>query len=518
MYMYDMRHNRRPAPTPYAAPAERVYIQLGRFGDAIASVPLCWLYWKQTGKKCALMVQRDFASFLEGISYIVPEIWHGDWRDVPAAKAWARMRGYSDIVVAQIYGFNVKTPHTTTSFILESWKQVGRLNDFGAPLVFDQRNKEREAELMKGLPTDKPWVLVAADGYSAPFPYREQLFDDLKGRLGESAHVIDLAPIKTDHYHDFLGMIDKAACLVTIDTGFGQLAMASKTPICALIANKPTTWHSSPQRNQHLTYIRYDDYPKRKVEMMDAVASCVLRPAAVTVRHVWAAINPDASAQFRHEIAKETWKRESRAPGVVWHDRPFTEADLKRSATDIGEKVRLPFLHDMLDKAAEGADNSDVLLITNADISLVPGLGLELGKICLARGACYAHRWDFPIVRAHINRSEITKGRWYVGCDLFAMTALWWRTNRHQLPPFVIGRECWDWVFRSLILEKGGKEIEYAIYHEKHSSPWEVNRGLPGNLHNRSYARKWLTARGIDLAEITHEPFHEVEWAVPVGA
>jgi hypothetical protein len=184
---------------------------------------------------------------------------------------------------------------------------------------------------------------------------------------------------------------------------------------------------------------------------------------------------------------------------------------MTRSAKSIGD-VELPFIHDMLDKAALGADDNDVLLITNADISFVPGLGRELIDQCSRDGACYAYRWDFPLVVTHIGREEITKAKWYVGCDLFAVTAKWWRENREELPPFVIGRECWDWVFRKLIDIKGGTEIQKAIYHEKHASPWEVNRSLPGNLHNRSYARRWLAMHKIPLAEIANEPYVPVKW------
>lgn len=251
---------------------ERCYINLGRTGDAIASVPLCYLYWKETGKKAALMVAREFSSFLEGISYIQPEIWNGDWRDISSAKRRARMLGYKEVVVAQIYGYNISVPKTQSSFLLESWNQVGRLADFyTAPLVFDKRNYAREQEMVSKLPTGLPIVLVAADGTSSPFPYREALLNDLHTGLEDKAHVVDLRDFRTEHFHDFLGLFDAAACLVTIDTGFGQLAKASSVPVVALAAYKPTTWHSSPRIPQHVEYIRYNEYPERKHDLLRAV-------------------------------------------------------------------------------------------------------------------------------------------------------------------------------------------------------------------------------------------------------
>lgn len=462
------------------------------------------------------MVHRQFSSFLEGISYIHPEIWDGDWKNAGEAKVAAKKLGYKEVIMAQIYGYGISPEHTQSSFILESWHQAGRLKDFGAPLVFDRRNYAREAELAKQLPVGRPIILVAADGISSPFEHRDAMMAALTKHVGDRANVVDLAGIRTSHFHDFLGLIDRAACMVTIDTGFGQLAHGSKTPVCAFIANLPGTWYSSPRRQNHISYIRYNEFHQKLPEFLAAIDLSLSMPTAKhpSIRHVWTSAKPAAEATRRHIVAKETWDREaaSLAPGQ-WVNIPFREESMTRSAKELGD-MELPFIHDMLDKAAEGAGEDDVLLITNADISLVPGLGRELIDKCTQDGACYAYRWDFPLVVTHIGRDQIEQAKWYVGCDLFAMTAKWWREHREELPPFVIGRECWDWVFRELVNLHGGSEIPKAIYHEKHSSPWEVNRGLPGNLHNRSYARRWLTLHKIPLAEIAGEPYNPVQWPI----
>lgn len=492
--------------------AERVYINLGRTGDAIASVPLCYLYWKETGKKAALMVGREFASFLEGISYIQPEIWHGDWKDVLGAKARAKMMGYKEIIVPQIYGYNLQVPHTQASFLLESWHRVGRLNDFfKTPLVFDNRNFEREQRMVDKLPKGRPIILVAADGTSSPFEHRDELFSCLRSHCGDRAHVVDLRDFRSDRFHDFLGLFDEAACLVTIDTGFGQLACASPVPVVALAADKPGHWYSSPRRPQHVAYVRYNEFLSQKHVVLEAVDKCIAKARPVVIHHAWAGVNTAGDALRRHTIARETWMREARNHGY-WHECRFTEGISPRSALDLGEKVALPFIHDMMDNAAKYAKDNDVLLITNADISFVPGLAGDIVKTCRAYGSAFCHRWDFKKIETHIERHEIVMGQWYVGCDLFAVTKKWWTDNKHKLPPFVLGRECWDWVFRELIKQTGGTEIKKGIYHEKHASPWEVNRSLPGNLHNRSYARAWLTQAKIPLAEIENEPYLKVAW------
>ncbi len=508
-----MKRGPSSIPPKPVSKVERVYINLGRTGDAIASVPLCYLYWKETGKKAAMMVAREFSSFLEGISYIKPEIWVGDWRDVAGAKARCKMLGYEDIVVPQIYAYGLPVQHTESSFLLESWKRVGRLDDFfTTPLVFDNRNYDREQQMLSQLPRNGlPIVLIAADGNSAPFEYRADLFAALHEEFAGKANIIDLRDFQTEHFHDFLGLFDVAACLITIDTGFGQLACGSPVPVVALAADKPTTWYSSPKRPQHVAYIRYNEYRDKKQELLDAVAKCVDAAPKVMIHHVWCEDRKSGEAYQRHVIAKETWVREAKAYRL-WRNVQFTEAEAKRSAINLGDTIRLPFLHDMIDKAAEKAADDDVLLLTNADICLVPGLARQITDACKKHGSAFCHRWDFKKVRTHIQQHEIVMGKWYPGCDLFAVTKHWWKQNKDSLPEFVLGRECWDWVFRELVKKTGGVEIKKGIYHEKHPSKWEQQRNLPGNLHNRSYARAWLAKEGIPLAEIENYPYVQVNW------
>jgi hypothetical protein len=457
------------------------------------------------------MVARQFSSFLEGISYIHPEIWGGDFKDVGGARLHAQRIGYKEVKVAQIYGHGLRVPHSTSSFILESWKQVGRLEDFGAPLVFDRRNHVREAELASGMPTGKPVILVAVSGHSAPVPNPDKLFAALENRYGDSAHVVDMAKFQTSHFHDLLGVIDRAACLVTGDTAFGQLACASRTPVCALIAYQPTLWHGSPRRPSHACYIRYNELDHKMDELYRAIDLSLDRHTVPKITHVWSGVNMGRDAMRRHTIAAATWDREAQVYGN-WQTIRFTAEMMSRSAIDIGEDVGLPYIQDMLDCAASGGRDADIVVISNADINFVPGLAGDIAEQCTRHGAAYCHRWDFPSVETPVDRNGLLGASWYVGCDLFACTVGWWKQHKSEFPPMLLGRECWDWVLRKLIDMHGGAQIERGIYHEKHPSPWELNRSLPGNLYNRGYARAWLTQHGIDLAEITNLPYAKVQW------
>jgi hypothetical protein len=53
-------------------------------------------------------------------------------------------------------------------------------------------------------------------------------------------------------------------------------------------------------------------------------------------------------------------------------------------------------------------------------------------------------------------------------------------------------------LLRRTMRENGGVESFKTNYHEGHPSPWEQNRELPGNVHNRNLASAWLAEHGGD--------------------
>ena len=227
--------------------------------------------------------------------------------------------------------------------------------------------------------------------------------------------------------------------------------------------------------------------------------------------HISSGSPKDADTIRRCALAKTSWEREQ-LHHVGWIERDLSQHQFIRDAKSVGDTAALPFIHDMIDAANAGDD--DIIFITNADICVYRGIGDEITKLCKAHGACYAYRWDFDKLDTLLDtKEEIAKGRWYVGCDAFAFTKRWWKANKHAYPDFVLGRECWDWIMRALITETGGVELQKAIYHEKHVSPWKQGRLYqPGNIYNRSYARAWLNERNLPLREITNAPYKPVVW------
>lgn len=192
-----------------------------------------------------------------------------------------------------------------------------------------------------------------------------------------------------------------------------------------------------------------------------------------------------------------------------------------RNGTSIGDPAPVPFIHDMINDAADKTpDNNGIIVLTNSDIGIVGTFYKDVTVACQKHGAIFCHRWDFPkldFAPRIWTREDVAKGKWYIGADAFAFTKQWWLDHKHDLPDFVLGRECWDWVLRVLIQETGGIELEKSIFHEKHESTWKKGRLYqPGNVYNRSYARAWLTLRNLPLKEIEHAPFNKVVWPVIV--
>lgn len=229
------------------------------------------------------------------------------------------------------------------------------------------------------------------------------------------------------------------------------------------------------------------------------------------IGHVWSGASSDSKTIARMKAAAATWQREAAIGN--WIDIDLSAVSLGRDGTSVGDPVALPFIHDMIERGFDNP-NIEIVLITNADICLCYGFADEVRTLCEKHGSLYCHRWDFTSIQPGIyNKEKVATGKWYAGADAFAVTRRWWTRHKQDLPPFILGRETWDWIFRELIKETGGVQMHSAIYHEKHDSAWKNGRlRHPGNVYNRSYARAWLRLRNMSLKEIANAPFNEIAW------
>lgn len=234
-------------------------VMLGRYGDIVNVLPVC-RHLAETEGVPGLVVSEQFKDLLDGVSYVDPIIFKGQFTDLKEGIALAKSR-YDKVLVGQVNSRNVGVNTECVSFNQESWRQMGYLPDFGKlPLMFDKRDYDREKALVQRYKlTDKPLLLTCMTGKSSPFEDAQRLTAHLQAKWGERFEIVEIGQIKAERIYDLLGLMDEAACLISIDTAALHLSMASHVPLIALLAEKPTLWHGSTPKPGTLLARRYSE-------------------------------------------------------------------------------------------------------------------------------------------------------------------------------------------------------------------------------------------------------------------
>jgi len=466
--------------------SNRLYLLLGRTGDLISFLPVLH-HEAQHGPKPMLMVAKECAAVLDGVSYIEPVIFDGGVQELSRAFDEAsKLSG--DVKCVQVagppedikkYSFTpAGKPHATTdSFIKETWKLAGHfpLWKDQPPLVFDRRDKGREAELRKSvLGGDKrKLILIATHGVSSPFPAGDLLQELLRLRYRQFYKIVNLSVIKAERFYDLLTFYERARCLISIDTAALHLAPAiPKLPVCAIVNDKPTLWAGSAWRPNHIFHCRYSDWQSRACEMLTAID------------------NIDTCGSYFFVPAPQ--------PRIVhafngYDSPPIPFLDSWHKAYDSGRWImcraepgafgrdsqRIPYIKDILRMAAMRAEMSDIICLTRSDI----GFHVELTETILANAPCYAHR----------SILENGKLSYHPATDLFAFTKKFWLEHHRDLPDLLLGPDAtWHRIMREWIALYGGKRIDFVVYRAP-TKPTKTT-ALSG-AHNDEIAKQWFTYR-----------------------
>jgi hypothetical protein len=221
----------------------RTFLITGKHGDCVNALPLIHYEFVKTGRKPDVITSERYSSVFHGCSYINRIILYGgNWGDLHGAIAFAKA-AFSDVVVLQCHGDRFPFAQTERSFQIEVFKRARLLEhwDVAAPVI-DVRSKRREAALLSAtVPKQSgrghpfaPFILLGDQGQSAPFEGITELGNMLETNFGQTHKIIKLSTVKAEMIYDLLGLYERAACLVTIDTVHLHLAKASKVPIIAL--------------------------------------------------------------------------------------------------------------------------------------------------------------------------------------------------------------------------------------------------------------------------------------------
>lgn len=249
-----------------------LHVLLGANGDLCAMLPYFKAEAERTGAPVPVLVAERYAPLFDGVSYAAPVGCPADFQDLLGAMKWLRAEMPDvPVKVIQYHGRHHETG--LPSFIDEmhylagSWKGWEKL-----PLVFDKRDAAREEALSSSTwNNDKPVILVGAKGRSSPFQYASQLMKRLRREFGKTHQIVNLDRVKAHRVYDLVGLYDRAAALVSIDTVHLHLSRASTVPVFALARDYPTRWHGTPHQERFAFHCRYGDYPKREDEMMVAL-------------------------------------------------------------------------------------------------------------------------------------------------------------------------------------------------------------------------------------------------------
>lgn len=477
----------------------KLFVQLGRYGDIINILPILKAE-ADSGNRPILLVAYEYKDIMDGVSYADVVVFKEPFQHLlPAMRYAETLASVNDweVVVTQVYGHGYAFKPQCDSFAKDAWKKATYLAAWDRlPLVFDKRDRSREEKLAEGLP-EKP-ILVATHGNSSPFPQSRRLYKALSDKW--PGRVVLLDDIQAHRVYDLLGLYDRAAVLVSIDTMHQHLAIGSKVPVIALTVRRPTPWHGAPERRGQVLRFNYGEYHQREAELIEAVRLRAGDPAppkekqsrSTDVYHVFADYDAEGDARRRNEFASATWDH------VI--DVPI--GDMPRNATtELGYPRALPFVRDMVKEASRRMIPDDILVLTNTDTCFADDLARVIRKVCRKHGACFAHRHDFHKLSYHLSNDEIGKGKWYPGSDLFAFTGRWILEHFGEYPDMLLGAEYVDCVLRQLIKKHGGAELVHAIYHERHASAWERPglRQVDGaNCWNRKHALRWFEENGTN--------------------
>lgn len=267
-------------------------ITLGKLGDAMILLPGMKAIYDATGIPPVFMISDEFASVLDGVSYVEPWVVHlnwfkevgkaldmalskfrtvlvGKWWDIPGAKPPLILDDSPKTTLMQ-HGrtFQVSTKEWD-SYQSSQWRYSGfSLSQMMTlPLVFDRRDAKRESDLRRRVfKTDRPKVLVNLfPGGTSPWPYGNTFNPTFTANGFE---VVNLSMIQAERIYDLLGLYDHAAGLVTSDTATLHLAGASHVPYIAFVNNGGL---GSIPRGNCVLKVRYKDALESKPQIERAL-------------------------------------------------------------------------------------------------------------------------------------------------------------------------------------------------------------------------------------------------------
>lgn len=252
-------------------------ILMARLGDVCNFLPVALDVFKRTGNKPDWYISLHFASIF-GVSYVNPIKIQFAYERTDLAIALAEKSG-ATVMMAQTFGRLWRGRHDICYNRL-AWVNTGYGEHFDDtvkfPLIFDRRDPEREARLCERVLTGtKPVLLLSiACGRSSPFAAHHLFSEAIKRKWETHFQIVDLCKTRASRVYDILGLMEKAALLVTGDSFAVHLAAAvQKLPVVFLCNNEP--FLASDTRCNVVLRLRYAEWFARIQEVHGAIRNFV---------------------------------------------------------------------------------------------------------------------------------------------------------------------------------------------------------------------------------------------------
>jgi predicted GH43/DUF377 family glycosyl hydrolase len=452
----------------------RIWINISNLGDCVAFLPVLWHHFQTTGEKAGFMVRKELAPLLEGCSYVQPVLFDGTYADLPKAIEQAK-KVCGD--VRSCHPENNAPREIRDSFVKEMWHLAGVFDLWKEqpPLVFDQRNKEREKVLKASLrKSTRGYILIATSGVTSPFPFTPLLMELMRLRFRKEYDLIDLNNVKAERFYDLIGLFERARCLIAADSAPLHLAHACpQLPVVALVQDKPSYPHGSPWRPNHIFHCRYSDFPHRAAEMLTTIEMldwniATKRPKIVCT---WSRYEEPCNAKCSFVTPEPLghWEQCPAEPGVFGRDSMSALKDTKR----------VPFVKDMIRMAAMRCGSDDLICFIrhNARINCT-------AKTLLGNAPCWSHR----------TVTDGTLETFHPAVDLFAFSRAFWNEHGKSLPDMIYNTDQhWDHVMLNWIKQRGGKEVPFAVQR----LPAPSSKQSVRSDYNSKLAMNWKSQHGM---------------------
>jgi len=258
----------------------RHFVFGGRFGDVCHSIPAAFEYWTRTGEKPRFTVASEFASILDGCSYLQPVSAPVPWQRINDIVAYSKSLYPNDeYVVMACYGLNYSPGYKNHSYLRESWRlSQCPFPPETVPLIFDQRDAVRE-ETLYSVHTQhlkfKNYIAVSTTGKSSPFNHTPTLLADIQQACPDVG-IVDVGAVRATKVYDVLTLLERAEALVTIDTLHLHLSAAvPDLPVFALVCDGPSLWNRTDWRPQQVWRASYSEYLSLRASFRSALSSHV---------------------------------------------------------------------------------------------------------------------------------------------------------------------------------------------------------------------------------------------------